>query len=204
MRLTNFENYECLLKADVRPFFGHRLTQEISRSTHTGERRAEGVTDTTINRELSKVSQAFKVGKRLGKIYCAPLGGCDFMKDPERKNTQLVRLPDRYFGFLRYSPSSAPVCLCCRWPTEGPTSPDYLGTGELRRTAHFLPVAEELSAKREGPVLWGNGRISSGAIHCSESALRMPMGVLLVRRGATRTATESNSSAGCGVRLWLY
>jgi hypothetical protein len=64
------------------------------------KRRAEGVTDTTINRELSKVSQPFKVGKRLGKIDYAPLGGCDFMKDPECKNTQLVRLPDRYFGFF--------------------------------------------------------------------------------------------------------
>jgi hypothetical protein len=42
MRLTNFENYECVLKADVRPFFGHRLAKEISRSTHPGEATGGG------------------------------------------------------------------------------------------------------------------------------------------------------------------
>jgi integrase len=98
------ENYECVLRANVRPFFGHRLAQEVNRAVchaYRVKRRADGVADTTINRELSKVSQAFKVGKRLGKIDYTPAGGCDFMKDPERKNTRLVRLPDRYYSVFR-------------------------------------------------------------------------------------------------------
>jgi integrase len=98
------ENYECVLKANVRPFFGHRLAHEVNSAVcraYRLKRRAEGVADTTINRELSKVSQAFKVGRRLGRINYSPPGGCDFMKDPERKNTRLVRLPDRYYSVFR-------------------------------------------------------------------------------------------------------
>jgi len=108
------ENYECVLKANVRPFFGHRLAQEINRLVCHGyrlKRRADGIADTTINRELSKVSQAFKIGKRLGKIGYAPPGGCDFMKDPERKNTRLVRLPDRYYSVFRNALHPALRCL---------------------------------------------------------------------------------------------
>lgn len=97
-------DYSCILKANVRPFFAHRLAQEINRDVCHGyrqERRKEGVGDVTINRELSKVSQAFKVAKRLGKIDFYPPGGCDFMKEVERNNTRLVRLPDRYYAFFR-------------------------------------------------------------------------------------------------------
>jgi integrase len=47
------------------------------------------------------VSQAFKIANKLGKVDFYPPGGCDFMKDPERKNTRLVRLPDRYYSFFR-------------------------------------------------------------------------------------------------------
>ena len=108
------KNYEWVLSANVRPFFGHRLAQEVNRAVchaYRVKRRADGVADTTINRELSKVSQAFKVGKRLGKIDYAPPGGCDFMKDPERKNTRLVRLPDRYYSVFRNALHPALRCF---------------------------------------------------------------------------------------------
>jgi integrase len=105
---------EYLLIANIRPFFAQRLAQEINRAVcraYRLKRRADGVADTTINRELSKVSQAFKVGRRLGKIDFYPPGGCDFMKDPERKNTRLVRLPDRYYSVFREALHPALRCF---------------------------------------------------------------------------------------------
>ena len=98
------ENYRCVIDANLLPFFAHRLARDISQPVcraYRIKRRAQGVRDTTINRELSKVSQAFKVANGLGKIDFLPPGGCDFMKDPEKNNTRLVRLPDRYYGFFR-------------------------------------------------------------------------------------------------------
>jgi integrase len=59
------------------------------------------ITHTTINRDLSKVSQAFKIGMKLGKVHSLPPGGCDFHKKPETQNTRRLRLPDQYYEFFR-------------------------------------------------------------------------------------------------------
>jgi integrase len=74
-------------------------------------RRRQQIADTTINRDLSKVSKAFKVGIQLGKIHSMPAGGCDFHKRPERENTRRVRLPDRYYGVFRELLHPALRCL---------------------------------------------------------------------------------------------
>lgn len=74
-------------------------------------RRRQQIADTTINRDLSEVSKAFKVGIQLGKIHSMPVGGCDFHKRPERENTRRVRLPDRYYGVFRDLLHPALRCL---------------------------------------------------------------------------------------------
>jgi len=98
------KNYEGVLKSHVRPFFGHRLAAEITVQDcreYRAHRRKLGIKDTTINRDLSKVSKAFKIAMKLGKIPHMPPGGCDFHKRPETENTRRVRLPDRYYAFFR-------------------------------------------------------------------------------------------------------
>jgi integrase len=74
-------------------------------------RRQQKIADTTINRDLSKVRKAFKIGIQLGKIHAMPAGGCDFHKRPERENTRRVRLPDRYYSFFRDVLHPALRCL---------------------------------------------------------------------------------------------
>ena len=98
------KNYEGVMKAHVRPFFGHRLAAEITVEDcreYRAHRRKLGIKDTTINRDLSKVSKSFKIAMKLGKIHHMPPGGCDFHKRPETENTRRVRLPDRYYAFFR-------------------------------------------------------------------------------------------------------
>ena len=106
-------NYEGVLKSHVRPFFGHRFAAEITVDDcreFRAHRRKLGIKDTTINRDLSKVSKAFKIAIRLGKIHNMPPGGCDFHKRPETENTRRVRLPDRYYAFFR---EQLPAALRC-------------------------------------------------------------------------------------------
>lgn len=106
-------NYEGVLKSHVRPFFGQRFAAEITVEdcrAFRAHRRKLGIKDTTINRDLSKVSKAFKVAIRLGKIHQMPPGGCDFHKRPETENTRRVRLPDRYYAFFR---DQLPAALRC-------------------------------------------------------------------------------------------
>jgi integrase len=108
------KNYEWVLNSRLRPFFGAMLASELT-VTHCQAfreyRRRQQIADTTINRDLSKVSKAFKVGIQLGKIHSMPVGGCDFHKRPERENTRRVRLPDRYYGVFRDLLHPALRCL---------------------------------------------------------------------------------------------
>jgi integrase len=108
------KNYEYVLTSHLRPFFGHRLTSNVTLSdcqAYRAHRRKQGITDTTINRDLSKVSKAFKIGIKLGKIHAMPPGGCDFHKRPEKENTRRVRLPDKYYTFFRDALPPALQCL---------------------------------------------------------------------------------------------
>lgn len=108
------KNYEGVLKAHLRPFFGHRLAADIGVEdcrAYRAHRRKSGIKETTINRDLSKVSKAFKIGIKLGKIHQMPPGGCDFHKRPETQNTRRVRLPDRYYSFFRDQLHPALRCL---------------------------------------------------------------------------------------------
>ncbi|MCX6593132.1 MAG: tyrosine-type recombinase/integrase [Acidobacteria bacterium] len=98
------KNYEGVLKTHLRPFFGKRLAADITVDDcreFRSQRRVLGIKDTTINRDLSKVSKAFKIAIQRGKIHAMPPGGCDFHKRPETENTRRVRLPDRYYAFFR-------------------------------------------------------------------------------------------------------
>ena len=98
------KNYEWVLKTHIRPFFGRMLAADVTVShcqAFRAHRRKHGIADTTINRDLSKVSKAFKIGIKLGKIHAMPPGGCDFHKRPEKENTRRVRLPDRYYSVFR-------------------------------------------------------------------------------------------------------
>jgi integrase len=108
------ENYDGVLKSHMRPFFGHMLAVDVTVQhcqAFRAHRRAQGRRDTTINRDLSKVSKAFKVGIKLGKVHSMPPGGCDFHKRPETENTRRVRLPDRYYAFFRDALHPALRCL---------------------------------------------------------------------------------------------
>lgn len=98
------KNYTGVLNTHLRPFFGKRLAAEITVDDcrqYRAHRRALGIKETTINRDLSKVSKAFKIAIQRGKIHAMPPGGCDFHKRPETENTRRVRLPDRYYAFFR-------------------------------------------------------------------------------------------------------
>jgi integrase len=107
-------NYQWVLASRLRPFFGTMLASELTVAhcqAFRQHRRQQKIADTTINRDLSKVSKAFKIGIQLGKIHAMPAGGCDFHKRPERENTRRVRLPDRYYGFFRDVLHPALRCL---------------------------------------------------------------------------------------------
>ncbi len=107
-------NYEWVLNSHLRPFFGAILASELTVAhcqAFREHRRQQGIADTTINRDLSKISKAFKISIQLGKIHSMPAGGCDFHKRPERENTRRVRLPDRYYCFFRDVLHSALRCL---------------------------------------------------------------------------------------------
>ena len=107
-------NYEWVLTSRLRPFFGAMLTSELTVAhcqAFREHRRQQHIADTTINRDLSKVSKAFKVGIQLGKVHSMPVGGCDFHKRPERENTRRVRLPDRYYSVFRDLVHPALRCL---------------------------------------------------------------------------------------------
>ena len=98
------KNYTQVVTAHVRPFFGHFLAADLSVEhcrAFRRLRRQKGIADTTINRDLSKISQAFKLGIKRGKIHSMPAGGCDFRKKPETENIREVRLPDKYYLFFR-------------------------------------------------------------------------------------------------------
>jgi integrase len=98
------ENYAYVLKKHVRPYFGGMLASEVTVAhcrAYRAFRQKQGVRDTTINRDLSKVSKAFRLALAAGKIHSMPPGGCDFKKQPEKENTRLVRLPDRFYAFFR-------------------------------------------------------------------------------------------------------
>jgi integrase len=106
------KNYDWVLKSHVRPFFGNMLAADVTVQhcqAYRAHRRAKK--DTTINRDLSKVSKAFRVGIKLGKVHSMPPGGCDFHKRPETENTRRVRLPDRYYAFFRDVIHPALRCL---------------------------------------------------------------------------------------------
>jgi integrase len=108
------KNYEWVINSQLRPFFGPMLASELTMihcHAFRKHRRKQDIADTTINRDLSKVSKAFKVGIQLGKIHSMPAGGCDFHKRPERENTRRVRLPDRYYSFFRDILHPALRCL---------------------------------------------------------------------------------------------
>ena len=101
---TTYKTYDCVLKAHVRPYFGSMLASEVTVShcrAYRAFRKRQGIRDTTINRDLSKVSKAFKLALESGKVHSRPPGGCDFKKQPEKENTRLVRLPDRFYAFFR-------------------------------------------------------------------------------------------------------
>lgn len=103
------QDYEWSLKANLRPYFGKMLAAGVTvehcrayrafRRTQTRNRKP--IAHTTINRELSKISRAFKLAIEVGKLQSMPPGGCDFWKKPETQNTRRVRLPDRYYEFFR-------------------------------------------------------------------------------------------------------
>jgi integrase len=85
-------------------FFGPMLAKDITVHTcnaYREIRRKQGRKHTTINRELSKVSVACKLGVLCGKLQRMPPGGCGFYKKPQTENTRRVRLPDRYYAFFR-------------------------------------------------------------------------------------------------------
>ncbi len=107
-------NYQWVVDSRLRPFFGGMLASELTVAhcqAFREYRRRQHIADTTINRDLSKVSKAFKVGIQLGKIHTMPAGGCDFHKRPEMENTRRVRLPDRYYTFFRDVLHPALRCL---------------------------------------------------------------------------------------------
>ena len=98
------KNYRSVLEAFLREYFGEMLASELNVSqcrAYRKYRRQKGIAHTTINRDLSKVSKAFKLGIQAGKIHSLPPGGFDFRKKPETENTRLIRLPDRYYSFFR-------------------------------------------------------------------------------------------------------
>lgn len=98
------KNYAWVIESHLRPYFGHMFALEVTAQdcqAYRAHRRGRGIKDTTINRDLSKVSKAFKVALKLGKVHQMPPGGCDFHKRPETENTRRVRLPDRYYAFFR-------------------------------------------------------------------------------------------------------
>jgi integrase len=104
------QNYDWVLKSVLRPYFGpmlaSRVTVEHCRAFRAFRRTQKNryghpISHTTVNRDLSKVSQAFKIGMKLGKVHSLPPGGCDFHKKPETQNTRRVRLPDQYYEFFR-------------------------------------------------------------------------------------------------------
>lgn len=98
------DHYELILEAFLRKYFGKMLATELTVShcrAYRKYRREQGIAHTTINRDLSKVSKAFKLGIKAGKIHSLPIGGFDFKKQPEKENTRLVRLPDRYYSLFR-------------------------------------------------------------------------------------------------------
>jgi hypothetical protein len=103
-------NYDWVLRSVLRPYFGAMLASQVTvehcrafRIFRRTQRNRYGnrISHTTINRDLSKVSQAFKIGMKLGTIHSLPPGGCDFQKKPETQNTRRVRLPDHYYEFFR-------------------------------------------------------------------------------------------------------
>jgi integrase len=108
------DNYMCVTDAFLRPYFGEMLAPELD-VTHCRayrvHRRQGGTEHTTINRDLSKISKAFKIGIAAGKVHSMPPGGCDFRKKPEQENTRLVRLPDKYYTFFRDSLHPALRCF---------------------------------------------------------------------------------------------
>ncbi len=107
-------NYASVINAHLRPFFGPKLAVQITVKDcqeYRSHRRLFGIKDTTINRDLSKVSKAFKLAIGLGKLHRTPAGGCDFHKRPERENTRRVRLPDRYYSTFRDALHPALRCL---------------------------------------------------------------------------------------------
>lgn len=112
------QDYEWSLKANLRPYFGQmlavQLTVEHCRSyrafRRTQKRNEKPISHVTINRELSKVSRAFKLAIQVGKLQNMPPGGCDYWKKPETQNTRRVRLPDRYYEFFRDKIHSALRC----------------------------------------------------------------------------------------------
>jgi integrase len=98
------KNYRQVLTAHVRPFFGHFLATDLSVEhcrAYRKFRRQKGIKDTTINRDLSKISQAFKLGIKRGKVHSMPVGGCDFRKKPETENIREVRLPDKFYAAFK-------------------------------------------------------------------------------------------------------
>ena len=108
------KNYESVLQAFLRNYFGEMLASELNVShcrAYRNYRRQQGIAHTTINRDLSKVSKAFKLGIQAGKIHSLPLGGFDFKKKPETENTRLVRLPDRYYSSFRDAVHPALRCF---------------------------------------------------------------------------------------------
>jgi integrase len=108
------KNYESVLQAFLRNYFGEMLPSELNVShcrAYRKFRRQQGIAHTTINRDLSKVSKAFKLGIQAGKIHSLPPGGFDFNKKPETENTRLVRLPDRYYSFFRDAVHPALRCF---------------------------------------------------------------------------------------------
>lgn len=108
------KNYEWVLNSQLRPYFGNLPASEVTVQhcqAYRAHRRAKGIKDTTINRDLSKVNKAFKVAMKLGKVHSLPPGGSDFHKRPEKENTRRVRLPDRYYEFYRDALHPALRCL---------------------------------------------------------------------------------------------
>jgi integrase len=103
------QDYEWSLKANLRPYFGKMLAAELTvehcrayrAMRRTQLRNGRPIEHTTINREVSKISRAFKLAIEVGKLQSMPPGGCDFWKKPETQNTRRVRLPDRYYAVFR-------------------------------------------------------------------------------------------------------
>lgn len=103
------KDYEFSLNKNLRPYFGKMLASELTvrhcqayrKFRRTQLRNGKPIQDTTINRDLSKVQQSFKIGIKLGTVHAMPPGGCDFHKKPETQNTRRVRLPDSYYTFFR-------------------------------------------------------------------------------------------------------